>query len=86
MGWRLPPIKSIRETKIDQNDSIDDKKPKKKRVGGIVYYVIYILLLALILATFLFIYKFIEYDMSGQANVRIPGNTPVFSRYMQSET
>jgi hypothetical protein len=42
-------------------------KPKKKRVSDIVYYVIYALLLALILATFPFLYKEVEFEMSGKA-------------------
>ncbi len=41
-------------------------KPKKKRVSDIVYYVIYALLLALILATFFFLYKVVEFEMSGK--------------------
>jgi hypothetical protein len=39
---------------VDPHNSIDAKKPKKKRLRGILYYVIYALLLALILAAFYF--------------------------------
>ena len=59
------PIKPIRVIDMDQNDSIDDKKPKKKRVSDIVYYIIYILILGLILATFFFLYKFLVYETGG---------------------
>ena len=33
---------TIGEIDMGQNDSIDDKKPKKKRASHILYYVIYI--------------------------------------------
>ncbi len=49
------PIKPIRVIDMDQNDSIYDKKPKKKRVSDIVYYVIYVLILALIVSVFFFL-------------------------------
>ena len=42
---------------MDQYNSIYDKKPKKKRVGDIVYYVIYVFILALVASTFFFLYK-----------------------------
>jgi hypothetical protein len=38
----MPQIASTWETDMGQNDSIDDKKPKKKRASHILYYVIYI--------------------------------------------
>jgi len=41
---------------LGQNDSFDDKKPKKRRVSDIVYYVIYVFILALIGALFFFLY------------------------------
>jgi flagellar basal body-associated protein FliL len=44
---------------MDQNNSIDDKKPKKKRVSDIVYYVIYVFVLVSIGAAVYFFYKFI---------------------------
>lgn len=49
------------------DNGFDNMKPKKKRVSDIVYYVIYALLLALILATFPFLYKEVEFEMSGKA-------------------
>ena len=58
-------IKPIRRINMDHNDSIDDKKPKKKRVSNIVYYAIYIFIHALILATVFFLYKFIKQEISG---------------------
>ena len=39
---------------MDKNDSVDDKKPKKKGVRDIVYYAIYVFILALIGAIFFF--------------------------------
>jgi predicted nucleic acid-binding Zn ribbon protein len=51
---------------MDQYNSIYNKKPKKKRVSDIAYYVIYALLLALILATFFFLYTVVGFEMSGK--------------------
>jgi hypothetical protein len=41
---------------MDQNDSTDDKKPKKKRVSDKVYYGIYIFILTLIGSIVFFLY------------------------------
>lgn len=51
---------------MDQYNLSCNKKPKKKRLSDIVYYVIYALLIALILATFFFLYKLLEFEMSGK--------------------
>ncbi len=48
------------------DNGFDNMKPKKKRGSDIVYYVIYALLLALILATFSFLYKVVEFEMNGK--------------------
>jgi RecA/RadA recombinase len=45
---RMPQIASTWETDMGQNDSIDDKKPKKKRASHILYYVIYIAILVVL--------------------------------------
>jgi len=59
-------MKPIRKINMDQYNLSFNKKPKKKRLSDIVYYVIYALLLALILATFFFLYKLLEFEMSGK--------------------
>jgi len=54
-----PHIKPFRKINMVQNNSIDDKKPKKKRISDIVYYLIYVFVLASIGAAVFFFYKFI---------------------------
>ncbi len=54
---------------MDHNDPlypIHDRKSKKKKIGDIVYYVLYAILFALVGATFFFIYKVIQYEMTGR--------------------
>ena len=49
-------IRQKRGIDMDQDDSTDDKKPKKKRVNDKVYYVIYIFILTLIGSIVFFLY------------------------------
>ncbi len=49
-------IRQKRGIDMDQNDSTDDKKPKKKRISDKVYYGIYIFILTLIGSIVFFLY------------------------------
>jgi hypothetical protein len=49
-------IRQKRGIDMEQNDSTDDKKPKKKRISDKVYYGIYIFILTLIGSIVFFLY------------------------------
>ena len=78
-------IRQKRGIDMDQDDSTDDKKPKKKRVSNKVYYVIYIFILTLIGSIVFFLY-WLPKQNERQAHIKIPGTPPVFSRIFSQRT